>query len=369
MPSWMPFAVITWKSSSTMTSSWSSACSSLTRLVSATSTEACRDSSTASAVAPTSRRRAAGRLLDGRDDVGPEDGRLVVTLVQREPGVRRTAGRRGGHPLGEEGGLAEPRRRRDQRERRSPVQPGPQPGTRHPRGPPSRDGDLAGDQGSHVRLHSSDRCHRNGQGRALGPAEQPRASLVQPGHQPVDDDRHGDGGQHEGRSTSVGSSLSQSPSRQVEHRAASGRRRSRSSARAGAWWAAGQPGHGRGGAVVIGMYPSLQVVDSPGYPAGADRARTSSSTRSALIAMAAAEPSPAAVITWARGLATLPATQTPGTVVCPVPSVTTQPSSSTSQPRPTSRSLLGTNRGGTNTALAGTTRPSSSSTPLQPVVL
>src|SRR4051812_32025283 len=41
---------------------------------------------------------------------------------------------------------------------------------------------------------------------------------------------------------------------------------------------------------------------------GADRktrtaSATSSSTRSALIAMAAAEPSPAAVITWARGLA------------------------------------------------------------------
>ena len=36
------------------------------------------------------------------------------------------------------------------------------------------------------------------------------------------------------------------------------------------------------------------------------------------MAMAAAEPSPAAVITWARGLATLPATQTPGTLVRPV---------------------------------------------------
>ena len=40
--------------------------------------------------------------------------------------------------------------------------------------------------------------------------------------------------------------------------------------------------------------------------------RTSSSTRSALIAIAAADPSPAAVITCARGSATLPATQTPG---------------------------------------------------------
>ena len=58
------------------------------------------------------------------------------------------------------------------------------------------------------------------------------------------------------------------------------------------------------------------------------RVRTSSSTRSALMAMAAADPSPAAVMTWARGLATLPATQTPGTLVRPVASATTQPSSS-----------------------------------------
>ncbi|XTR52201.1 hypothetical protein ACOM2C_01295 [Pseudarthrobacter sp. So.54] len=43
--------------------------------------------------------------------------------------------------------------------------------------------------------------------------------------------------------------------------------------------------------------------------------RTSSSTRSALIAIAAADPSPAAVITWARGLATFPAIHTPRIVV------------------------------------------------------
>ena len=40
------------------------------------------------------------------------------------------------------------------------------------------------------------------------------------------------------------------------------------------------------------------------------------------MAMAAAEPSPAAVMTWARGLATLPAAQMPGTLVRPVASVT-----------------------------------------------
>ena len=49
---------------------------------------------------------------------------------------------------------------------------------------------------------------------------------------------------------------------------------------------------------------------------------TSSATRSALRAIAAADPSPAAVITCARGLVTLPATQTPGTLVRPVASMT-----------------------------------------------
>ncbi len=42
---------------------------------------------------------------------------------------------------------------------------------------------------------------------------------------------------------------------------------------------------------------------------------TSSSTRMAFMAMAAADPSPAAVMTCARGLARLPATQSPGTLV------------------------------------------------------
>ena len=53
--------------------------------------------------------------------------------------------------------------------------------------------------------------------------------------------------------------------------------------------------------------------------------------------MAAAEPAPAAVMTWARGSTTLPAAQTPGTLVRPVASTVTQPSASTRQPRPTRR--------------------------------
>jgi hypothetical protein len=42
--------------------------------------------------------------------------------------------------------------------------------------------------------------------------------------------------------------------------------------------------------------------------------------------MAAAEPSPAAVITWARGLLAFPAAQTPGTLVRAAASTRTKPS-------------------------------------------
>ena len=59
------------------------------------------------------------------------------------------------------------------------------------------------------------------------------------------------------------------------------------------------------------------------------------------MAMAAAEPSPAAVITWARGLTALPAAQTPGTLVRPVGSTTTQPSAWVSQPSSVSRRGVG----------------------------
>ena len=81
------------------------------------------------------------------------------------------------------------------------------------------------------------------------------------------------------------------------------------------------------------------------------------------MAIAAAEPMAAAVSTWARGLATLPAAQTPGTLVRPEGSVITQPSSSLSQPRPVSRVSWATMRGKTNTAARATTWPSASSTP------
>ncbi len=55
------------------------------------------------------------------------------------------------------------------------------------------------------------------------------------------------------------------------------------------------------------------------------------------MAIAAAEPAPAAVITWARGSTTLPAAQTPGLLVRPVASTTTNPAFVTSQPSARSR--------------------------------
>lgn len=66
----------------------------------------------------------------------------------------------------------------------------------------------------------------------------------------------------------------------------------------------------------------------------------SSWTRSLLMAMAAADPWPAAVMTWARGSAALPAAQTPRTPVRPVRSVVGNPASSISQPRFVSGSLV-----------------------------
>ncbi len=115
------------------------------------------------------------------------------------------------------------------------------------------------------------------------------------------------------------------------------------------------------------VWTGIRPAGRPGSRATARR--TSSSTRSLLMAMAAAEPSPAAVMTWARGLTALPATQTPATLVRPVGSATTQPLSWVAQPSPVSRSSWGTKAGRTKTASRRTTRPSSSSTPSQPVVL
>ena len=57
--------------------------------------------------------------------------------------------------------------------------------------------------------------------------------------------------------------------------------------------------------------------------------------------MAAAEPSPAAVMTWARGFTAFPAAQTPGTLVRPVASVTIQPLSWLAQPRRGEQAVVG----------------------------
>ena len=89
----------------------------------------------------------------------------------------------------------------------------------------------------------------------------------------------------------------------------------------------------------------------------------SSWTRSVLIAIAAADPSPAAVITCARGLLAFPAAQTPETLVWPVGSTRTKPSSPTSQPSDSiSPSSCGCSDGRMKIAARGMTRPSLSST-------
>ena len=57
------------------------------------------------------------------------------------------------------------------------------------------------------------------------------------------------------------------------------------------------------------------------------------------MAIAAAEPAPAEVMTWARGSTTLPAAHTPGLLVRPVASTVTKPASSRSQPRAASEAV------------------------------
>ena len=82
------------------------------------------------------------------------------------------------------------------------------------------------------------------------------------------------------------------------------------------------------------------------------------------MAMAAADPSPAAVMTWARGLATLPATQTPGTLVRPVgvgddPAVLVEVAAETDQ-----QVVVRDEPRRDEQRVRGTPRPSSSSTPV-----
>ena len=79
------------------------------------------------------------------------------------------------------------------------------------------------------------------------------------------------------------------------------------------------------------------------------------------MAMAAADPAPAEVMTWARGSARLPAAQTPGTLVRPVASTTGKPAPSSPQPRPARRpSSWGVFPGRMNTAVRPITWPSAS---------
>ena len=120
--------------------------------------------------------------------------------------------------------------------------------------------------------------------------------------------------------------------------------------RSGSWVSRWCVGHGQ----VLGRWSGWSWPARAGTSATA--VATSSSTRSLLMAMAAAEPSPAAVMTWARGLTAFPAAQTPGTLVRPVASATTQPLSSSGAAEAGQQVVVrARSRGRTNTAARGTT--------------
>lgn len=84
------------------------------------------------------------RRLQGGDQVSPEQAGIVVALVERQPCRRVSPGRRVGHPLGHERGLAETGRRRHERQRRlrDEVQALPQPGPLDHATSPPRDVEL-----------------------------------------------------------------------------------------------------------------------------------------------------------------------------------------------------------------------------------
>ena len=114
------------------------------------------------------------------------------------------------------------------------------------------------------------------------------------------------------------------------------------------------------------------VAEKP--PSGSVERRadsTSCSTRYPLIAIAAVEPAAAALITWARGSTTLPAPQTPGTLVAPEGSTTANPVGPVLHPSRVRCVSFGLKRGATNNAERGTNWPLSSSTalssPLSPI--
>ena len=89
------------------------------------------------------------------------------------------------------------------------------------------------------------------------------------------------------------------------------------------------------------------------------------------MAIAAAEPAPAAVITWARGSTTLPAAQTPSVLVRPVASTVTKPAcvDARSPVRPAGHRHEGRCAGRMNTAVRSITSTVGQLDAGQPVVL
>ena len=158
--------------------------------------------------------------------------------------------------------------------------------------------------------------------RRVGAGHEAGADSVQVRHEPVDDDRDRDGGEDEGAQH-----RRQGRQPVAQREVDDGERREDGQPDHQRQLVLGRWRHGRGAVCRCRARSCCSGAMGRGAAASKSRTalRTSSSTRSALMAMAAADPSPAAVMTWARGLATLPATQTPGTLVRPVASVTDPP--------------------------------------------
>ncbi len=139
--------------------------------------------------------------------------------------------------------------------------------------------------------------------------QQVPAELVQSGHKSVDDDWDGDGGQDQ-RAQDRGERREPVAEGEVED--GQGWGKTASQIMAASWCLLGGPSRIAVGVVAGGDACVLagQWVGCAWLKAWTAR-RTSSSTSSALIEMAAADPAPATVITWARGSTTFPAAQTP----------------------------------------------------------
>ena len=124
--------------------------------------------------------------LQGGHEVGEEPGDVVVALVEREPGDTDVGASLGeaADPLGEDGRLAEPRRRGDQPQpvsgRQELVQPVRQPLARHGLRPAGRDEELGGQHRSRhgPSIGTARPVGARAAGRAASDAGRPRPTQV-----------------------------------------------------------------------------------------------------------------------------------------------------------------------------------------------